>query len=111
MTNNQKIIQLTNQLALERQCSDQMFDALCQGGLDRAFEAMRFHELCRNGMLYGGAQVPSSPESKPKKKTKQSPNHPSIRYKWARPDHKNQDFWIRFQQEQDKPYDQDEENQ
>jgi hypothetical protein len=60
--------------------------------------------------MYPGVKVGNSPESKPKKRGKRSPNHPSIRYKWARPDATNKDFWIQFQQEQDKPYDQDEEN-
>ena len=92
MTNNQKILQLTNMLALERQCADQLFEALYEGGVTRAFEAMRFHELTRNGMIYGGATLPTSPEGK-KKKPRRHPQHPTFR--WARPDEINKDFWIK----------------
>jgi hypothetical protein len=101
---------LMNELAIERQLADQLADALINGGMDRQFQAIAFHEHTRNGFMYPGVKVGNSPESKPKKRGKRSPNHPSIRYKWARPDATNKDFWIQFQQEQDKPYDQDEEN-
>ena len=77
----QIIQQLSNQLALERQASDQLADAIINGGMDRAFEALRFHELCRNGFLYPGVKVGDSPESKPKKKTKRSPRHPSFGFR------------------------------
>jgi len=109
---SKQIIQsLMNELALERQLADQLADALINGGMDRQFAAITFHEHTRNGFMYPGVKVGDSPESKPKKRSKRSPNHPSLRYKWARPDHKNQDFWIQFQQQQDKPYNQDEENE
>jgi hypothetical protein len=101
---------LMNELAIERQLADQLADAIINGGMDRQFQAIAFHEHTRNGFMYPGLKVGNSPESKPKKRGKRSPNHPSIRYKWARPDATNKDFWIQFQQEQDKPYDQDEEN-
>jgi len=90
----QIIQQLSNQLALERQASDQLADAIINGGMDRAFEALRFHELCRHGFLYPGVKVGSSPESKPKKKTKRSKQHPSVR--WERPDKNDKDFWTGF---------------
>ena len=109
---SKQIIQgLMNELALERQVADQLAEALIEGGMDRQFAAIAFHEHTRNGFLYGSIKVGDSPESKPKKQAKRgkrSPNHPSIQYKWARPDHKNQDFWIQFQQE--KPYNQEEDN-
>ena len=110
-TSKQIIQGLMNELALERQLADQLADALINGGMDRQFQAIAFHEHTRNGFMYGGLKVGNSPESQPKKRGKRSPNHPSLRYKWARPDHKNQDFWIQFQQQQDKPYNQDEENE
>ena len=108
----QIIQQLSNQLALERQASDQLADAIINGGMDRAFEALRFHELCRHGFLYPGVKVGSSPESKPKKKTKRSPNHPAVKYRWARPDVKNQEYWNGFNCEpfQPKPQDEDKED-
>ena len=99
---------LMNELALERQLADQLAEALIEGGMDRQFQALTFHEHTRNGFMYPSVKVGDSPESQPKKRGKRSPNHPSVRYKWARPDHKNQDFWIQFQQEQDKPYNQEE---
>ena len=109
---SKQIIQgLMNELALERQLADQLADALINGGMDRQFQAIAFHEHTRNGFLYTGIKVGDSPESKLKKQAKRgkrSPHHPSVKYKWARPDHKNQDFWIQFQQEQHKPYNQEE---
>lgn len=108
-TTKQIIQGLKNELALERQLADQLAEALIEGGMDRQFAALTFHEITRNGFMYPGIKVGNSPESKPKKRGKRSPNHPSVQYKWARPDHKNQDFWIQFQQ--DKPYDQDKENE
>lgn len=110
-TSKQIIQGLMNELALERQLADQLAEALIEGGMDRQFAAIAFHEHTRNGFMYPGIKVGNSPESKPKKRGKRSPNHPSVQYKWARPDHKNQDFWIQFQQQQDKPYNQDEENE
>jgi len=108
----QIIQQLVNQLSLERQASDQLADAIINGGMDRAFEALRFHELCRNGFLYPGVNVNASPESKPKKKAKRSPNHPSVKYRWARPDKNNPEFWDGFNCEpfQPKPNDEDKED-
>ena len=102
---------LMNELAIERQLADQLADALINGGMDRQFQAIAFHEHTRNGFMYGGLKVGNSPESQPKKQAKRgkrSPNHPSIKYKWARPDATNKDFWIQFQQEQDKPFNQEE---
>ena len=114
---SKQIIQgLMNELALERQLADQLADALINGGMDRQFQAIAFHEHTRNGFLYTGIKVGDSPESKPKKQAKRgkrSPNHPSVKYKWARPDHKNQDFWKTFNCEpfQQKPYNQDEDKE
>ena len=111
-TSKQIIQGLMNELAIERQLADQLAEALIEGGMDRQFAALTFHEITRNGFMYPNIKVGDSPESKPKKQAKRgkrSPNHPSVQYKWARPDHKNQDFWIQFQQ--DKPYDQDKENE
>jgi hypothetical protein len=105
---------LMNELAMERQLADQLADALINGGMDRQFQAIAFHEHTRNGFMYGGLKVGNSPESQPKKQAKRgkrSPNHPSIKYKWARPDATNKDFWIQFQQEQDKPYNQEEDKE
>ena len=48
----QLLIQMQNELQKERQCCDMLADALIQGGLDRSFEALTFHELLRNGMKY-----------------------------------------------------------
>jgi hypothetical protein len=105
---------LMNELAMERQLADQLADALINGGMDRQFQAIAFHEHTRNGFMYGGLKVGNSPESQPKKQAKRgkrSPNHPSIKYKWARPDATNKDFCIQFQQEQDKPYNQEEDKE
>jgi len=88
---------LQNELALERQAADQLADAIINGGMDRAFEALRFHELSRNGFLYPGVKVPASAEAKPKKQAKRgkrSPNHPT--YRWARPDEVDKNFWKTF---------------
>ena len=104
---SKQIIQgLMNELALERQLGDQLADALINGGMDRQFAAVAFHEHTRNGFMYGGFKVGDSPESKPKKQAKRgkrSPNHPNIKYKWARPDAKNQEFWHNFEIKQNKP--------
>ena len=102
---SKQIIQgLMNELAIERQLADQLADALINGGMDRQFQAIAFHEHTRNGFMYGGLKVGNSPESQPKKRKR--PNHPSM--KWQRPDKDNKDFWTQFQQEQDKPYNQEE---
>ena len=112
---SKKIIQgLMNELALERQLGDQLADALINGGMDRQFAAVAFHEHTRNGFMYNGVKVGKSPESKPKKQAKRgkrSPNHPNIRYKWQRPDHTYKDFWQTFDCEpfKPKPYNQEEE--
>ncbi len=112
---SKKIIQgLMNELALERQLGDQLADALINGGMDRQFQAVAFHEHTRNGFMYNGIKVGNSPESKPKKQAKRgkrSPNHPNIRYKWQRPDVDNKEFWKTFNCEpfQPKPYNQEEE--
>ena len=52
-----QIERLTNLLALERQVSDQLFDALINGGMERQFQALAFHEHSRNGFLYHGVVV------------------------------------------------------
>ena len=107
---SKQIIQnLMNELALERQVSDQLADAIINGGMDRQFQAITFHEHTRNGFMYPNLKVGDSPESKPKKQAKRgkrSPNHPAIRYKWARPDEINKDFWTTFNSEppKRKPY-------
>lgn len=112
---SKQIIQgLMNELAIERQLADQLADALINGGMDRQFQAITFHEITRNGFMYPNIKVGNSPEGEPPKKQakrgKRSPNHPSIKYKWARPDH-NKDFWIQFQEEQNKPDNQGEDKQ
>ena len=81
---------LMNELAMERQLADQLADALINGGMDRQFQAIAFHEHTRNGFMYGGLKVGDSLESKPKKRGK----HPSTR--WQRPDKNNKDFWTGF---------------
>ena len=50
-------IKLTSELEKERQCCDLLADALIQGGMDRIFEALAFHELLRNGIKYPGART------------------------------------------------------
>ena len=93
---SKQIIQnLMNELALERQVSDQLADALINGGMDRQFQAITFHEHTRNGFMYQNLKVGDSPESKPKKR-KRSKQHPSI--KWQRPDKDDKDFWTGFNQ-------------
>jgi len=67
----QLLIQMQNELQKERQCCDMLADALIQGGLDRSFEALTFHELLRNGIKYPDARL-----SRPRR----SPNHPTIGY-------------------------------
>jgi hypothetical protein len=100
-----------NELAIERQLADQLADALINGGMDRQFQAIAFHEHTRNGFMYPGVKVGNSPESNRRSVASVHRTIQVHRYKWARPDHKNKDFWIQFQQEQDKPYNQDEENE
>ena len=68
-------IRLTSELQNERQCCDLLADALIQGGMDRTFEALTYHELLRNGIMYSGVKVGNSPESKPKKRGR----HPCTR--------------------------------
>ena len=84
---------LMNELAIERQLADQLADALINGGMDRQFQAIAFHEHTRNGFKYGGLKVGNSPESQPKKQAKRG-KHPSTR--WQRPDKDNKDFWTGF---------------
>ena len=83
---------LMNELAIERQLADQLAEALINGGMDRQFQAIAFHEHTRNGFMYGGLKVGNSPESQPKKRKRS--NHPSM--KWQRPDKDNKDFWTGF---------------
>ena len=93
---------LANELALERQVVDQLVDALINGGMERQFAALTFHEHTRNGFLYHGIVVGDSPESKSMKQArrgKRSPNHPSFRYKYNKP-MINPDFWIDFDKTQ-----------
>ena len=93
---SKQIIQgLMNELALERQLGDQLADALINGGMDRQFQAITFHEHTRNGFMYPNLKVGDSPKSKPKKR-KRSKQHPSI--KWQRPDKDDKDFWTGFNQ-------------
>ena len=91
-TSKQIIQGLMNELALERQLADQLAEALINGGMDRQFQAIAFHEHTRNGFMYGGLKVGNSPESQPKKRKRS--NHPSM--KWQRPDKDNKDFWTGF---------------
>ena len=87
---------LMNELAIERQLADQLADALINGGMDRQFQAIAFHEHTRNGFMYGGLKVGNSPESQPKKRGK----HPSTRQnppiRWQRPDKDDKGFWAGF---------------
>ena len=92
-TTKQIIQGLMNELALERQLADQLAEALIEGGMDRQFQALTFHEITRNGFMYPGIKVGNSPESKPKKRGKRS-GHPSMR--WQRPDKDDKDFWTGF---------------
>jgi hypothetical protein len=69
----QLLIQMQNELQKERQCCDMLADALIQGGLDRSFEALTFHELLRNGMQYTGATLGKS-------RAKRRRNHPTMGY-------------------------------
>ena len=90
---SKQIIQgLMNELALERQLADQLADALINGGMDRQFQAIAFHEHTRNGFLYTGIKVGDSPESKLKKRKRSG--HPSMR--WQRPDKDDKGFWAGF---------------
>ena len=101
---------LANELALERQVVDQLVDALINGGMERQFAALTFHEHTRNGFLYHGIVVGNSPESKSMKQArrgKRSPNHPSIRYKYNKP-MINPDFWIDFDKTQNNNPEEDE---
>ena len=92
---SKQIIQnLMNELALERQLADQLAEALIEGGMDRQFAAIAFHEHTRNGFMYNGIKVGDSPESKPKKRKRSG--HPSM--KWQRPDKDDKDFWTGFDQ-------------
>jgi hypothetical protein len=55
MNKNEKIfLQLSQELARERQLADQLADALIHGGLARCFEALTMHEVTRNGLHYQG---------------------------------------------------------
>ena len=90
---SKQIIQnLMNELALERQVADQLAEALIEGGMDRQFAALAFHEHTRNGFMYPGIKVGDSPESKPKKRKRSG--HPST--KWQRPDKNDKGFWAGF---------------
>ena len=91
-TSKQIIQGLMNELALERQLADQLAEALIEGGMDRQFQAIAFHEHTRNGFMYPGVKVGDSPESKPKKRKRSG--HPSMR--WQRPDKDDKGFWAGF---------------
>lgn len=68
----ERLIAISNSLQQERQCCDMLADALINGGMDRIFEALRYHETLRNGIRYPGVTL-----SKPRaKRAKRSPNHP-----------------------------------
>ena len=67
----ERLIAISNLLQQERQCCDMLADALIQGGMDRTFEALTFHELLRNGIKYLGATL-----GKPKPKRRR--NHPTM---------------------------------
>ena len=71
-------IKLTSELQKERQCCDLLADALIQGGMDRSFEALVYHELLRNGIKYSGAKL-SHPKPK-QPRPRRSPNHPTQGY-------------------------------
>jgi hypothetical protein len=74
-TSKQIIQGLMNELALERQLADQLAEALINGGMDRQFQALTFHEITRNGFMYPGVKVGDSPESKPKKRKRSNSIH------------------------------------
>lgn len=98
-----QIERLTNLLALERQVSDQLFDALVNGGMERQFQALAFHEHSRNGFLYHGVVVGESPEAKPKKqatRAKRSPNHP-MTYRWGNAERIAFEKWKKKLEQQD----------
>lgn len=77
----QLLIQIHNELQLERQCADLLARALTQGGLDLQFEAMTNYEILRNGFQYSQQIKQSVAQTKPKaKRTRRSPNHPTMGY-------------------------------
>jgi hypothetical protein len=93
-TSKQIIQNLMNELALERQLADQLAEALIEGGMDRQFQALTFHEHTRNGFMYGKTS---------RSVTHQSHNRRSVasdqvtrQLKWQRPDKDNKDFWTGF---------------
>jgi hypothetical protein len=67
----ERLIAISNSLQQERQCCDMLADALIHGGMDRVFDALRFHETLRNGVRYPGATL-----GRPRR----SPNHPTMGY-------------------------------
>jgi hypothetical protein len=69
----EQLIAISNSLQQERQCCDMLADALIHGGMDRVFDALRFHETLRNGVRYPGATL-----GKPKPKRRR--NHPTMGY-------------------------------
>ena len=98
-----QIERLTNLLALERQVSDQLFDALINGGIDRQFQALAFHEHSRNGFMYGNLVVCESSEAKPKKQAtrgKRSPNYP-MTYRWGNAERIAFEKWKKKLEEED----------
>jgi hypothetical protein len=97
----QLLIQMQNELQKERQCCDMLADALIQGGLDRSFEALTFHELLRNGVQYPGATL-GKPRAK-RAPRRRNPNHPTMGYYIAGND---PNFKFDF-----KPFNQDEETE
>jgi len=92
----ERLLAISNSLQQERQCCDMLADALIHGGMDRVFDALRFHETLRNGVRYPGATF-SKPQAK---RGKRSPNHPTM-------------GWYRLGtgEFQIKPYNQDEETE
>lgn len=100
------LMQLHNELQLERHCADLLAQALCEGGIDRQFEAMNNYELLRNGLRYS-QQVKQAVAQKPKRQAKRgprrSPNHPTQGYYIA-----GKDFNFGFDC---KPFNQDEEQE
>ena len=100
-TSKQIIQRLMNELQKERQCCDMLADALIHGGMDRVFDALRFHETLRNGVRYPGATL-GKPQAK-RAPRRRNPNHPTMGYYIAG---KDADFKFDF-----KPFNQDEEQE
>ncbi len=95
----QLLIQMQNELQKERQCCDMLADALIQGGLDRSFEALTFHELLRNGVQYPNATL-GKPRAK--RAPRRNPNHPTMGYYIAGNDPNFKFDFKPFNQDEDK---------